>query len=150
MTLVTLARDLAHGSLSPDAVFRFGEGTYPLVDDHELVRAGIRGLFNGNFTICGEGSNGQEAIDRTIALEPENDQVDVSMPVLNGLKPLAKYAVSLLRRKFCSYRCTIPQRWKTSEERLVPMASCQKPVRLNNCKSRRPIDESPEARMTAG
>jgi hypothetical protein len=94
--------------------------------------AGIKGLLNGNFTICGEGSNGQEVIDQTIALEPDLIILDVRMPVLNGIKAARQIRSVLLRRKSCSYRCTIPQRWKTRGELLVPMPSCQKQVRLNN------------------
>lgn len=41
---------------------------------------------NGNFTICGEGSNGREAVAQAITLEPDLIILDVSMPILNGIE----------------------------------------------------------------
>lgn len=57
-----------------------------LVDDHELVRKGIRSAIDGElFTICGEASNGQETVVKTIAVKPDLVILDVTMPVMNGL-----------------------------------------------------------------
>lgn len=56
-----------------------------LVDDHELVRQGIRRVLEGRYAICGEAANGQEAIEKAIALKPDVVILDITMPVLSGL-----------------------------------------------------------------
>jgi two-component system nitrate/nitrite response regulator NarL len=59
-----------------------------IVDDHEVVRQGIRALLDGNFSyeICGEAVNGREGIDAVLALKPDLVILDLSMPVMNGLE----------------------------------------------------------------
>jgi DNA-binding NarL/FixJ family response regulator len=59
-----------------------------LADDHELIRKGLRTMFRGNkdWVVCGEAANGQEAVERTLELQPDLIILDVSMPVLNGLE----------------------------------------------------------------
>ncbi len=57
-----------------------------LVDDHELVRKGLRSVIDGPFAICGEGSNGQEAVEKSIELKPDLIVLDISMPVMNGIE----------------------------------------------------------------
>lgn len=63
-----------------------------LVDDHLLVRNGLRSLLESepNFTIVGEGTNGQEGVDLTMELKPDILIIDVRMPVLNGIDAVAK------------------------------------------------------------
>ena len=39
----------------------------------------------GNIEVCGEASNGQEAIDKAQALKPDLVILDVTMPVLSGI-----------------------------------------------------------------
>jgi DNA-binding NarL/FixJ family response regulator len=56
-----------------------------IADDHELIRAGIKSQVDGNFNICGEASNGQEAVVKTMELKPDLVILDVTMPLLNGL-----------------------------------------------------------------
>jgi DNA-binding NarL/FixJ family response regulator len=57
-----------------------------LVDDNPAIRAAVRQAFSRGetFIICGEASNGQEAIDRVAALKPHLIILDISMPVMNG------------------------------------------------------------------
>jgi DNA-binding NarL/FixJ family response regulator len=59
-----------------------------LVDDHELVRKGLRALLEGceNTEVCGEASDGREAIQRAIELRPDVVVMDICMPELNGLE----------------------------------------------------------------
>ncbi len=59
-----------------------------LADDHELVRRGIRELLRvrRGFTIVGEASNGQEAVEKSTRLKPDVAIVDISMPGLDGLQ----------------------------------------------------------------
>ncbi len=63
-----------------------------LVDDHTLVRAGIRGLIEGlaGIEVVGEASDGLEALELAEALRPNVVLLDVSMPGLNGLEVAAR------------------------------------------------------------
>jgi DNA-binding NarL/FixJ family response regulator len=58
-----------------------------LVDDHEVVRHGVRHILEtqDNWTIVGEASNGQEAIQLNRDLKPDVIVMDITMPVMNGL-----------------------------------------------------------------
>ncbi len=59
-----------------------------LVDDHEVVRRGVRSLLLGQkkYEICGEAVDGQDALEKARALKPDVIIMDVSMPNLNGLE----------------------------------------------------------------
>ncbi len=58
-----------------------------VVDDHVLVRSGIRSLVSSfvGFEIVGEAANGREALALVRQLEPDVVLLDLSMPELNGL-----------------------------------------------------------------
>jgi DNA-binding NarL/FixJ family response regulator len=55
-----------------------------LVDDHEVVRAGLTRLLQGFWDICGEAENGQEAVDKVLELKPDVVILDLSMPIMGG------------------------------------------------------------------
>jgi len=59
-----------------------------LVDDHEVVRRGLTVLLGAkpDWEICGEASNGREAVDKALKLNPDVIILDVGMPNLNGLE----------------------------------------------------------------
>ena len=62
-----------------------------IVDDHELVRRGLKEILRGtNFIVCGEAENGQEGLVQTVSLRPDLVLLDMSMPVLTGLQAAAK------------------------------------------------------------
>jgi DNA-binding NarL/FixJ family response regulator len=63
-----------------------------LADDHEVVRRGVKALFNQHprWIVCGEAENGMEAVDLVLELQPELVVLDVSMPLMNGLQAAAK------------------------------------------------------------
>jgi DNA-binding NarL/FixJ family response regulator len=63
-----------------------------IVDDHEVVRMGVRMLFknNGSFEVCGEAQNGEEAIRMVPELSPDVVILDLTMPGMNGFETAAK------------------------------------------------------------
>ncbi|MDQ1408507.1 MAG: hypothetical protein QOJ41_242 [Acidobacteriaceae bacterium] len=58
-----------------------------VADDHESVRKGVCVILGsrGDIEVCGEASNGQEAIDKAQELKPDLIILDITMPVLNGI-----------------------------------------------------------------
>jgi DNA-binding NarL/FixJ family response regulator len=59
-----------------------------LADDHDVVREGLKRLLEARPTweVCGEASNGREAVGMAIKLKPDVAVLDLSMPELNGLE----------------------------------------------------------------
>lgn len=59
-----------------------------IVDDSSAIRKGLRNLLSHDtdVRVCGEATNGKEAIERARELHPDVIVLDVSMPVLNGLQ----------------------------------------------------------------
>src|SRR3954454_13992791 len=59
-----------------------------LVDDHTVVRQGLRALLAAeeDMDIVGEAENGRQAIQLCRKLTPDIAVVDIAMPVLNGLE----------------------------------------------------------------
>jgi len=57
-----------------------------LVDDHALVRQGLRSLLaQEGFSVVGEASDGLEAMEKIRSLSPDIVVMDISMPAQNGL-----------------------------------------------------------------
>jgi DNA-binding NarL/FixJ family response regulator len=58
-----------------------------IADDHELVRRGLIALLQAHegWEICGEASDGREAVEKAKQLKPDVVILDVGMPNLNGL-----------------------------------------------------------------
>ena len=59
-----------------------------LADDHDVVRAGIRGILERQhgIEVVGEADNGREAIELARSLVPDLVLMDIGMPDLNGLE----------------------------------------------------------------
>jgi PAS domain S-box-containing protein len=58
-----------------------------IVDDHEVVRKGVRSLLvRSGYDVCGESVDGEDAIAKAKELKPDVVVMDVSMPRLNGLE----------------------------------------------------------------
>ena len=57
-----------------------------LVDDHEIVRNGIKGVLDGRWNICGDAANGQQAVEKALELKPDLIVMDISMPLMNGIE----------------------------------------------------------------
>jgi DNA-binding NarL/FixJ family response regulator len=59
-----------------------------LVDDHPIVRQGLRTILEGRsgWEVVGEASDGVEALEKVNALHPDIVVLDVTMPRMNGLE----------------------------------------------------------------
>ena len=59
-----------------------------LVDDHPVVRQGLRTLLEGRtgWEVVGEASDGTEALVKVESLQPDVVVLDVTMPQMNGLE----------------------------------------------------------------
>lgn len=61
-------------------------------DDHPLVRKGVCSILESrkDLEICGEATNGEEAIEKSLELNPNLIILDVTMPVLDGFSAAKK------------------------------------------------------------
>jgi two-component system, NarL family, response regulator DevR len=59
-----------------------------IVDDHEVVRLGMRAAFEleADIGVVGEASNGAEALAKMSVLDPQVILMDVRMPKMNGIE----------------------------------------------------------------
>ena len=59
-----------------------------LADDHEVVRKGLCALLTmqPDWEVCGEASDGRDAVEKAQKLRPDVVILDIGMPSLNGLE----------------------------------------------------------------
>jgi DNA-binding NarL/FixJ family response regulator len=59
-----------------------------VADDHDVVRQGLRSLLESRtgWEVCGEASNGREAVELCVQLRPEIVIMDIAMPTMTGLE----------------------------------------------------------------
>ena len=59
-----------------------------LVDDHQLVRAGVTTLLQSDpeITVVGEARNGREAVESVEGIDPDVVLMDLSMPEMDGVE----------------------------------------------------------------
>ena len=59
-----------------------------IVDDHGIVRAGIRSLLEGqpDMEVAGEAAGGEEALQKAKELKPDLVLMDIAMPGMNGIE----------------------------------------------------------------
>jgi DNA-binding NarL/FixJ family response regulator len=73
-----------------------GQGASPavirvlIVDDHPVVRDGVRGMFTGEagFEVVGEASNGIDAVKRAETHRPDVVLMDLRMPEMDGVSAI--------------------------------------------------------------
>jgi two-component system response regulator NreC len=65
-----------------------------LVDDHAVVRAGLRALLeaSGRVDVVGEASSGEEAVTKARELEPDIVIMDLAMPGMDGIQATRRIA----------------------------------------------------------
>ncbi|MEU8485528.1 response regulator transcription factor [Streptomyces sp. NPDC048641] len=86
-----------------------------IVDDHPVVRDGLRGMFEsaGDFTVLGEASNGVEAVELTDRLDPDVVLMDLRMPGGNGVD-----AIKELTRRGARSRVLVLTTYDTDSDTL--------------------------------
>ena len=59
-----------------------------LVDDHEVVRLGLKSLLDRHpqFEVIGEASSAREALEQVAALEPDVVVMDIRLPGTSGIE----------------------------------------------------------------
>lgn len=83
-----------------------------IVDDHTLLRAGLRSLLSNDpdFEVVGESDNGRDAVRAVASLSPHIVLTDLSMPGMNGLE-----AITDIKRRFPETRVLVITIHKTDE-----------------------------------
>ncbi|MDT0269899.1 response regulator transcription factor [Streptomyces sp. DSM 44915] len=71
-----------------------GDITLLLVDDHPVVRDGLRGMFGAvaGFEVLGEAASGAEAVESALRLDPDVVLMDLRMPGGGGVEAIAELA----------------------------------------------------------
>lgn len=72
----------------PRQAYLEGKARLIIADDHELSRAGLRSMLEGEpgMELVGEASNGREALDLCKKMQPDLALLDVRMPEMDGLQ----------------------------------------------------------------
>ncbi|MEU5044919.1 response regulator transcription factor [Streptomyces griseorubiginosus] len=78
-----------------------GDISLLIVDDHPVVRDGLRGMFASapGFTVLGEASDGVEAVERAVALDPDVILMDLRMPGGGGVDAIRELTRRATRSK---------------------------------------------------
>ncbi|UOQ74115.1 response regulator [Hymenobacter cellulosilyticus] len=90
-----------------------------LVDDHTLIRDGLRALLlaDPQFEVVGEASNGQALLDQLATVDADVVLLDLNMPVLDGLATTHRLReeyphLRILLLSMMTHERTIGRRWR--------------------------------------
>jgi DNA-binding NarL/FixJ family response regulator len=74
--------------MGPKAGLRVVATRILIVDDHPVVRMGVRLLLTGDpkWEVCGESADGEQALRDLVKLVPDIVILDISLPVINGFE----------------------------------------------------------------
>ena len=63
-----------------------------IVDDHPIVRDGLRGVFDGEpgFVVAGEAADGAQALERAAEVGPDVVLMDLRMPTMGGVEAIRR------------------------------------------------------------
>jgi DNA-binding NarL/FixJ family response regulator len=86
-----------------------------IVDDHDVMRGGLRSLLESRpgWEVCGEAANSTDAIKQAKALRPDVIVLDINMPGFSGLD-----AVPLIRKETPGAEVLVLSRYEEREMRL--------------------------------
>jgi DNA-binding NarL/FixJ family response regulator len=84
-----------------------------IVDDHPVVRGGLRGMLAGDpgFEVVGEAGNGADAITRATALQADVVLMDLRMPEMGGVE-----AIRRLRQSAPTVRVLVLTTYDTDDD----------------------------------
>jgi DNA-binding NarL/FixJ family response regulator len=84
-----------------------------IVDDHPVVRDGLRGMFAGDdrFRVLGEAGDGREALAVAGAADPDVVLMDLRMPGMDGVS-----AIKALREQGCRARVLVLTTYDTDAD----------------------------------
>lgn len=97
-----------------------------LVDDHKILREGLRALLDeaGDFSVVGEAGSGREAIQLAKTLAPDVVVMDVAMAEMNGIEACRQLQALRPGSRYSRYRCTPTAVMSNRCWRPAPAATC--------------------------
>ena len=104
--------------------------TIVVVDDHKIVREGLRKLLEarGDFHVIGEASDGEQAVEIVLATKPDVVVMDIWMPRMSGVEATRKIRRSGVDTKVLINRDIVP----LLIARRRPIGDCHPVTQLEN------------------
>lgn len=75
--------------------------TVLMVEDHKLLRVGLKSLFdkNDSITVIGEAHNGKEAVEKAKNLRPDVILMDIGLPDISGIEATKRILNEIVNQK---------------------------------------------------